>query len=97
MTLTTTNATMPQGLKYADRVDWIAQRDMLRRVASAAPIVASADDLVLMELEAAARVDYFDTLDMAADAPRPIRINTKHEAAFAVTCLIRRNRARRAA
>ena len=99
MTLTTenaTNAAMPTGLKYGQRCDWIAKRDALVRGASAAPVVASEDTATLIELEAAAGCNHFDRLDSAADAPKPIWINTKHEAAFAVTC-IRRNRARRAA
>ena len=101
MTLTTNAAaaaTMPQGLKYSDRVDWIAKRDMLRRVASAAPVVvASADEVALREVENQCGVDYFDKLDSAADAPKPIWIHTTTEAAFAVACIKRRKQARRAA
>ena len=64
-------------------------------------ITTSADQTALMELESASGVDYFDKLDRLADvatvAPKPIWINTKHEAAFAVTCLKRRKQAHFAA
>ena len=98
MTLTTENAAnveMPQGLKYSDRVDWLQKRDMLLRQAPV--VVASADEVALREVENQCGVDYFDKLDMAADAPKPIWIHTSTEAAFAVACIKRRKQSRRAA
>ena len=60
-------------------------------------ITTSADTTALLAVEYASGVDYFDRLDRAADvakiAPKPIWINTKHEAAFAVTCIQRRKTA----
>ena len=82
--LTTENAAaavMPQGLHYAARVDWLQKRDMLRRVASAAPVVvASADEVALREVENQCGVDYFDKLDSLQDVAAAAPVSTKRVA-----------------